>query len=381
LKKIMLVFGTRPEAIKMAPLCHKLMDDRDIKTYICITGQHKDMLEQVMKIFNLKADFNLDIMQPQQDLVDITSSVLIKMREVLEISKPDLVLVHGDTTTSLATSLACFYMGIKVAHVEAGLRTYNLASPFPEEFNRQVTAKISNYHFSPTNLSKQNLISEGINEEKIIVTGNTVIDALQLISSNIDNDEDLYQQITSKLYNNILFNLDQEKFILITGHRRENFGSSFENICKAIRELALEHPKMNFIYPVHLNPNVQAPVNKFLQGIKNIYLLKPLEYQDFVFLLKRCFIVLTDSGGIQEEAPSFGKPVIVMRDTTERPEAVDAGTVKLVGSSKNMIISTINDLLSSQELYDLMSRSHNPYGDGKASIRIIDFLKKVLNDE
>ena len=379
MKTVMLVFGTRPEAIKMAPLCHELLDDPDIKSIVCITGQHQDMLDQVMHIFNLKADFNLNIMQPGQDLFDITSEVLLKMRDVLRMNKPDIVLVHGDTTTSFAASIACFYEGIKIAHVEAGLRTHNLTSPFPEEFNRQVTSKISNYHFSPTALSKQNLINEGINENKIIITGNTVIDSLYFISQKIEGNKERILEITNKLSKQIPFDLENERFLLITGHRRESFGESFLNICKAIKELAIEHPSIYFIYPVHLNPNVQNPVNRILKGIDNIYLLDPLEYQDFVFLLKRCFIVLTDSGGIQEEAPSFGKPVIVMRDTTERPEAVDAGTVKLVGTSKDLIISTINNLLTDQKLYKSMSKAHNPYGDGTASVRIVNFLRNILD--
>lgn len=374
LKKVMVVFGTRPEAIKMAPLCHKLRAQKGIKTVICVTAQHREMLDQVLNIFELTPDIDLNIMQKGQDLYDVTATILINMRDVLMQVKPDLVLVHGDTTTTFATSLACFYMGIKVGHVEAGLRTHDIQAPFPEEYNRQSTGIIAHYHFAPTKLSQQNLLAEGKNKESVFVTGNTVIDALHLVLSSIDNDADKSKNITTKLSRRLSFDWQSSHFVLITGHRRENFGQGFLDICEAIKELSLRNRDTHFVYPVHLNPNVQRPVNELLSQLNNVWLIDPLEYQDFVYLLRHSYLVLTDSGGLQEEAPSLGKPVLVMREVTERPEAVEAGTVKLVGSNKDNIISAVDLLLNDKVLYSKMSRAHNPYGDGNASDRIVSHI-------
>ena len=374
LKKVMVVFGTRPEAIKMAPLCHKLRAQKGIKTVICVTAQHREMLDQVLKIFELTPDIDLNIMQKGQDLYDVTATILINMRDVLMQVKPDLVLVHGDTTTTFATSLACFYMGIKVGHVEAGLRTHDIQAPFPEEYNRQSTGIIAHYHFAPTKLSQQNLLAEGKNKESVFVSGNTVIDALHLVLSAIDNDADKSKNITTKLSRSLSFDWQSSHFVLITGHRRENFGQGFLDICEAIKELSLRNRDTHFVYPVHLNPNVQRPVNELLSQLNNVWLIDPLEYQDFVYLLRHSYLVLTDSGGLQEEAPSLGKPVLVMREVTERPEAVEAGTVKLVGSNKDNIISAVDLLLNDKVLYSKMSRAHNPYGDGNASDRIVSHI-------
>ena len=376
----MVVFGTRPEAIKMAPLCHKLKKEKYIKTVICVTAQHREMLDQVLSIFKLNPDIDLNVMKKGQDLYDVTSNILLKMRDILRKENPDLVLVHGDTTTTFATSLACFYMGIKVGHVEAGLRTYDIKAPYPEEYNRQSTSIIADYHFAPTDLSKQNLLLEGKNKENIIVTGNTVIDALHLVLKKIDNDKRKSEALNLRLNKSLSFDWKANQFVLITGHRRENFGKGFFDICNAIKELALKNLDTHFIYPVHLNPNVQEPVNEILKDLNNVWLIDPLEYEEFVYLLKFSHLVLTDSGGIQEEAPSLGKPVLVMRNVTERPEAVKAGTVKLVGSSKNNIISNINSLLNDKDLYTKMSKAHNPYGDGLASDRIVKFIKETIND-
>lgn len=380
MKKIMAVFGTRPEAIKMAPLCHKLINEKNLETIICVTGQHREMLDQVLDLFSLTPDIDLSVMQKGQDLFDLTANILVKMRDALEEYKPDLVLVHGDTTTTYATSVACFYMGIKVGHVEAGLRTHDIQAPFPEEFNRKSTGIIADYHFAPTELSQENLLLEGIDKNNILVTGNTVIDALHLILKEIDIDENKSKKITSKINKLLSFNWKTSRFVLITGHRRENFGQGFLDICEAIKELAIKNKNIFFVYPVHLNPNVQGPVNKILYGINNVCLINPLEYEEFVYLLKYSFIVLTDSGGIQEEAPSLGKPVLVMRDVTERPEAVSAGTVKLVGASKDKIVLSLDHLLNDIDLYSKMSKAHNPYGDGHASDKIISFIKDKLND-
>lgn len=380
MKKVMIVFGTRPEAIKMAPLCHKLLAQNDIKTVICVTAQHREMLDQVLDIFELTPDIDLNVMQKGQDLYDVTSNILLKMRDTLKEEKPDIVLVHGDTTTTFATSLACFYMGVKVGHVEAGLRTHDIQAPFPEEYNRQSTGIIANYHFAPTELSKQNLISEGKYEGDIIVTGNTVIDALHLVLDKIEGDKNRSKNITSRLNKFLNFDWNNRDFVLITGHRRENFGQGFLDICEAIKELAIRVPDVHFVYPVHLNPNVQKPVNQILSGLANVWLIEPLEYEDFVYLLKQSYLVLTDSGGIQEEAPSLGKPVLVMRDVTERPEAVRAGTVKLVGASKKNIIFNIDLLLNDEALYTKMSQAHNPYGDGQACDRIVEYIRGSLND-
>ncbi len=375
----MVVFGTRPEAIKMAPLCHKLREQKDIETNICVTAQHREMLDQVLNIFGLTPDIDLNVMKKGQDLHDVTSSILLKMRDTLREERPDIVLVHGDTTTTFATSLACFYMGVKVGHVEAGLRTYDIQAPFPEEYNRQSTGIIADYHFAPTDLSRQNLLAEGKNKESIIVTGNTVIDALYLVLKTIDGDKNKSKNITLRLNERLPFDWEAAHFVMITGHRRENFGKSFIDICEAIKELALKNPEVHFVYPVHLNPNVQKPVNEILLGLDNVWLIEPLKYMDFIYLLKQSYLVLTDSGGIQEEAPSLGKPVLVMRDVTERPEAVEAGTVKLVGASKEDIISNINLLLNDKALYTKMSQAHNPYGDGKACDRIVEYIRGCLN--
>ena len=375
----MVVFGTRPEAIKMAPLCHRLREQKDISSVICVTAQHREMLDQVLSIFDLIPDIDLNVMKKGQDLHDVTSSILLKMRDILKEEKPDIVLVHGDTTTTFATSLACFYMGVKVGHIEAGLRTHDIQAPFPEEYNRQSTGIIADYHFAPTDLSQQNLLAEGKDKGSIIVTGNTVIDALLLVLEKIEVVENKFKDITLRLNERLLFDWEAAPFVLITGHRRENFGQGFLDICDAVKELAMKNPDTHFVYPVHLNPNVQEPVNEILLGLHNVWLLEPLEYEDFIYLLKHSYLVLTDSGGIQEEAPSLGKPVLVMRDVTERPEAVEAGTVKLVGASKENIVSNIDLLLNDEALYKKMSQAHNPYGDGKACDRIVEFIRGRLN--
>ena len=380
MKKILVVFGTRPEAIKMAPLCHRLREQKDIETIICVTAQHREMLDQVLSIFELTPDIDLNVMKRGQDLYDVTSNILLKMRDTLQHEKPDLVLVHGDTTTTFATSLACFYMGVKVGHVEAGLRTHDIQAPFPEEYNRQSTGIIADYHFAPTDLSQQNLLAEGKNKESIIVTGNTVIDALHLVLKTIDVDKNKSKDIILRLNERLSFAWEAARFVLITGHRRENFGQGFLDICEAIKEVAIKNPDSHFVYPVHLNPNVQKPVSEILLGLDNVWLIEPLEYEDFVYLLKQSYLVLTDSGGIQEEAPSLAKPVLVMRDVTERPEAVEAGTVKLVGASKKNIISSIDLLLNDEALYTKMSQAHNPYGDGKACDRIVEYIRESVND-
>ncbi len=378
--KIMLVFGTRPEAIKIAPLYQKLKSyPNDFKVLVCVTGQHRQMLDQVMTLFEIKSDVDLNLMRPAQDLSDITSSVLLSIRAVLNDHNPDLVVVHGDTTTSFATALACFYGGISVAHVESGLRTYDLHAPFPEEFNRQVVTKIANWHFAPTTLSRSNLLMEGVDEHRVFVTGNTVIDALLSVLDRIETDPLVYESILAILKPKLIFDFENTKFLLITGHRRENFGAGFLEICHAIKELAELYPHVHFVYPVHLNPNVQRPVISMLSGFHNIHLIEPLDYQPFVYLMKCSYMVLTDSGGIQEEAPSLGKPVLVMRDVTERPEAVDAGTVRLVGADKFQIVANVIDLLDNHDSYIAMSRAHNPYGDGHACDKIISVLKKDLN--
>ncbi len=374
----MAVFGTRPEAIKMAPLCHQLKNQDEIETVICVTAQHREMLDQVLEIFDLAPDIDLNVMRDKQDLSSLTASIIVNIRDTLRSVKPDLVLVHGDTTTTFATSLACFYMGIEVAHVEAGLRTYDIYAPYPEEYNRKSVGIIANYHFAPTELSQKNLCNEGISRKNIIVTGNTVIDALHLMLEKIDSDPARQENIIFRLNRVLNFDWQVERFVLITGHRRENFGQGFLNICEAIGEVAVRNPDIQFVYPVHLNPNVQNPVNEILKNFENVWLIEPIDYQDFVYLLKKSYFVLTDSGGIQEEAPSLGKPVLVMRDVTERPEAVMAGTVKLTGASKEKIISGIDLLLHDEDLYSKMSESHNPYGDGKASKRIVDFIKERI---
>jgi UDP-N-acetylglucosamine 2-epimerase (non-hydrolysing) len=372
--KILIVFGTRPEAIKMAPVVHALKANLGFQTVVCVTAQHRQMLDQVLDIFEIEPDIDLNLMRAGQDLFDVTSDVLIGMRDVLKKQAPDLVLVHGDTTTAYATATAAFYAGIPVGHVEAGLRTHNLLSPFPEEFNRQIISKIARWHFAPTESSRQNLLAENVPLENIIVTGNTVIDALFWVLQRIEANSTRHNQIVELLCQKLSFRWDTERFVLITGHRRENFGDGFLAICEAIRQLALAHPNIHFVYPVHLNPNVQKPVYELLSGQANIHLIDPLEYEPFVFLLKHAYFVVTDSGGIQEEAPSLGKPVLVMREVTERPEAVEAGTVRLVGANTATIVQQVSALLTNEDEYLEMSHAHNPYGDGSAAEKIANFL-------
>jgi UDP-N-acetylglucosamine 2-epimerase (non-hydrolysing) len=375
MKKVMLVFGTRPEAIKMAPLVKAFEADEDFETVVCVTAQHREMLDQVLDLFEIKPDYDLDIMKPGQNLYEVTSNILLGLKEVFEEAKPDVVLVHGDTTTTLATSLAAFYQQIPVGHVEAGLRTGNIYSPWPEEGNRQVTGRLATYHFAPTDESKSNLLKENVDIEHVIVTGNTVIDALVSVVSRIEQD----QQLEERLQNIVAqkgYRVDKDrKLVLVTGHRRENFGQGFLNICEALKEVACEYPDVDIVYPVHLNPNVQKPVKEILSDVDNVFLIDPLDYEPFVYLMSNAYFILTDSGGIQEEAPSLGKPVLVMRDTTERPEAVAAGTVELVGTDKKSIVTACRKLFDDAEAYEAMSRSHNPYGDGKACERIKGFLK------
>ena len=375
MKKILLVFGTRPEAIKMAPLVKALQKDTEhFETRVCVTAQHRQMLDQVLEVFGITPEYDLNIMAPNQDLYDITAKVLLGLREVLKDFRPDTVLVHGDTTTSMAASLAAFYMQIPVGHVEAGLRTYNMLSPWPEEMNRQVTDRICTYYFAPTEQSKVNLLQENIDAKKIFITGNTVIDALlmavDIISTTVGVKEKMAKELQEKGYT-----VGDREYILVTGHRRENFGDGFLHICKAIKELAALHPEMDIVYPVHLNPNVQKPVYELLSGLSNVYLISPLDYLPFIYAMQHSTLLLTDSGGVQEEAPSLGKPVLVMRDTTERPEAVEAGTVKLVGTNAEAIVSNVTALLLDKEMYKRMSETHNPYGDGQACERIIAALR------
>jgi UDP-N-acetylglucosamine 2-epimerase (non-hydrolysing) len=377
-KKIMLVFGTRPEAIKMAPLYHALKAcPQQFETQVCVTAQHRQMLDQVLRVFEINPDIDLNLMKAGQDLYDVTASVLIGMRDVLRQHKPDALLVHGDTTTSLAAAMAGFYAGVPVGHVEAGLRTHDVYAPFPEEFNRQVASKVTRWHFAPTEFSQQNLLNERVDEDQISVTGNTVIDALLWVLARIDSDAGRQSELTSFLDDRLPFAWQSGRFVLITGHRRENFGDGFLQICEALKDLAARYPNVHFVYPVHLNPNVQQPVKSLLADLPNVHLIEPLDYEPFVYLLKHSHIVLTDSGGIQEEAPSLGKPVLVMRDVTERPEAVDAGTVILVGANRERIVANVSDLLENDAIYKRMSRAHNPYGDGKACERIIDVLRGI----
>lgn len=386
MKKVMLVFGTRPEAIKMAPLVKELKKyTNDFEAIVCVTGQHREMLDQVLKIFEITPDYDLNIMKQGQDLYDITARVLTGMRDVLKEVRPDIVLVHGDTTTSISTALAAFYQQIPVGHVEAGLRTNNIYSPWPEEMNRQLTGRIATFNFSPTLLSRQNLEAEGVDDSKIIVTGNTVIDALYMVMDKVKQDKLLRDELEKILQDagyDVNRLLNNRKLVLITGHRRENFGDSFINICQAIKVLTEKFLDVDFVYPMHLNPNVRNPIYKVfgedLSNLGNMYFIEPLEYLSFVFLMEKAIIVLTDSGGIQEEAPGLGKPVLVMRDTTERPEAVDAGTVKLVGTNSDKIISEVSILLDNEQAYDTMSKAMNPYGDGLACSRIVDALKYRL---
>ena len=382
MRKVLLVFGTRPEAIKMAPLVMELQKKKErIETVVCVTGQHREMLDQVLEIFDIKPDYDLNIMKRGQDLYDVTARVLTGMREVLKEIKPDIVLVHGDTTTSTAAALAAFYQQIPVGHVEAGLRTHNIYSPWPEEMNRLLTGRLATYHFSPTPLSRNNLIKESINDRNIIVTGNTVIDALYWVVDKIKNNKELDNELESVLskagYD--VNRLDNgKKLVLITGHRRENFGDGFINMCTAIKDLTIKHPNVDFVYPMHLNPNVRKPIHEVfgedLSGLKNMFFIEPLEYLSFVYLMEKSSIVLTDSGGIQEEAPGLGKPVLVMRDTTERPEALNAGTVKLVGTDYNKIVNEVSSLIDDKAAYEKMSKAVNPYGDGLACGRIVNAL-------
>ena len=383
MKKVMLVFGTRPEAIKMAPLVKEFQKyPEQFQTIVCVTGQHREMLDQVLRIFDIEPDYDLNIMKQGQDLYDVTTRVLTGTRDVLKEVKPDLVLVHGDTTTSMAAALAAFYQQIPVGHVEAGLRTRNIYSPWPEEMNRQVTGRIATYHFAPTPLSRQNLLDEGVRDEKIIVTGNTVIDALYMVVDRIKNDKTLDFALNRSLvkagYD--VGRLDGgKKLVLITGHRRENFGDGFINMCQAIKTLSGKYPGVDFVYPIHLNPNVRKPIHEVfgedLSGLKNMFFIEPLEYLSFVYLMEKSTIVLTDSGGIQEEAPGLGKPVLVMRDTTERPEALGAGTVKLVGTDFDRIVGEVSRLLDDPDYYGMMSEAVNPYGNGKACGRILNYLR------
>lgn len=388
MRKVMLVFGTRPEAIKMAPLVKAFEQYADdFKTIVCVTGQHREMLDQVLRLFDITPDYDLNIMKQGQDLYDVTSRVLLGMRDVLHEAQPDVVLVHGDTTTSTAAALAAFYQQIPVGHVEAGLRTHNIYSPWPEEMNRQITGRIATYNFSPTPLSRQNLLEERVSEQSIIVTGNTVIDALYWVVDKIKGDEALSTELKAVLaaagydVDRIHDSESNRRLVLITGHRRENFGEGFINMCTAIRDLAQKYPEVDFVYPMHLNPNVRKPIHEVfgedLSGLGNMFFIEPLEYLSFVYLMEMATLVLTDSGGIQEEAPGLGKPVLVMRDTTERPEALEAGTVKLVGTDYTKIMSEVSSLLDDAAYYDTMSKAVNPYGDGKACERIVDFIRTI----
>lgn len=380
MKKLLLVFGTRPEAIKMAPLVIEFKKyPKEFETVVCVTGQHRQMLDQVLNLFEIVPDYDLDIMIKGQDLYDITTRVLTGMRDVLIQSKPDVVFVHGDTTTSTISSLAAFYQQIPVAHIEAGLRTHNIYSPWPEEMNRQLTGRLATWHFAPTMLSKDNLILENVKNEAITVTGNTVIDALHWVLMKIEKDPTVENSILQSM-EFAGYNIDRlksnRKIVLITGHRRENFGEGFHNICKAIKELSVTFTEVDFVYPMHLNPNVRNAVNEVFEGKKyeNVFLIEPLDYLPFIYLMNKSCFLLTDSGGIQEEAPGLGKPVLVMRDTTERPEAVIAGTVKLVGTDEQKIINFVSDLLLNDDLYQKMAQANNPYGDGHASKRIVDYF-------
>ena len=386
MKKIMLVFGTRPEAIKMAPLVKAFQQKKNkFETIVCVTGQHRKMLDQVLKLFNIRPDYDLNIMRQGQDLYDITARVLTGMRGVLQEAKPDIVLVHGDTTTSTASALAAFYQQIPVGHVEAGLRTHNIYSPWPEEMNRQITGRIATWHFSPTPLSRNNLIHEGIDKDKILITGNTVIDALYYVVATIRKDSTLLKQLDTALMSvgyetTPLAEQNSRKLVLITGHRRENFGDGFIQICRAIKTLAEQYAEVDFVYPMHLNPNVRKPIHEIFGNayLPNLFFIEPLEYLPFVYLMEKSTLVLTDSGGIQEEAPGLGKPVLVMRDTTERPEALDAGTVKLVGTDYARIVTEVSHLLDDNTYYNRMSQAVNPYGDGTASQRIVQTIEKVI---
>ena len=392
MKKVLLVFGTRPEAIKMAPLVKKFQENSEFQTMVCVTAQHREMLDQVLDIFEIKPDYDLNIMKQGQDLYDITSRVLLGLRDVLDEINPDFVLVHGDTTTSTAAALAAFYKQIPVVHVEAGLRTNNIYSPWPEEMNRRMTGRLATYHLAPTELSRQNLLKENVDNQDIIITGNTVIDALFWVVNKIKEDDNLASTLQKNIKNcgydvNRISRKDARtcvstrKLILITGHRRENFGEGFRNICNAIKTLSIKYPDVDFVYPMHLNPNVRRPISEIFgqenEKLSNTFFIEPLDYLNFIFLMEKADIILTDSGGIQEEAPSLGKPVLVMRNNTERPEALEARTVKLVGTDYDKIVNEVSQLLESEEAYNKMSKAVNPYGDGLACERIVNFMKEI----
>jgi UDP-N-acetylglucosamine 2-epimerase (non-hydrolysing) len=376
IKKVLLVFGTRPEAIKMAPLVKAFEKEPTIQSRVCVTAQHREMLDQVLELFDIKPNYDLNLMKPGQDLYDITSNVLLGMKDVLSDFKPDIVFVHGDTTTTSAASLAAFYQQIKIGHVEAGLRTHDIYSPFPEEVNRQITGILANYHFAPTTTSVNNLLKENKKPSDIVVTGNTVIDALLLALDKIENNLELRNKILDNINSQYEIN-ENKKIILVTGHRRENFGQGFVNICEALKTIANDNSNVDIVFPVHLNPNVQKTVNEILSDISNVYLIDPLQYESFIYIMNKAHFIITDSGGIQEEAPSLGKPVLVMRNTTERPESVDAGTVKLVGTNKEIIIKEAQKLLDDEKEYNKMSKAQNPYGDGKACEKIVKFIMDV----
>ena len=382
MKKIMLVFGTRPEAIKMAPLVKAFQADSDhFETIVCVTGQHRQMLDQVLSLFEITPDYDLDIMKQGQDLFDITSRVMLGMRDVLEKAKPDVVLVHGDTTTSTAAALASFYKQIPVGHIEAGLRTHNIYSPWPEEMNRQITGRIAKYNFAPTPLSRKNLLAENVSDNDIIVTGNTVIDALHYVVEKINSSDEIKSELSNVLLKSgydVSRLANGKKLVLITGHRRENFGDGFISMCSAIKSLNEKYPDVDFVYPMHLNPNVRKPIKEVFgdKAPENMFFIEPLDYLPFVFLMEKSYLLLTDSGGVQEEAPGLGKPVLVMRDTTERPEAVDAGTVKLVGTNYDKIVGEVSELIDNPKSYESMSKAVNPYGDGKACGRVLDTFRK-----
>ncbi|HRP89100.1 MAG TPA: UDP-N-acetylglucosamine 2-epimerase (non-hydrolyzing) [Edaphocola sp.] len=367
--KNLIIFGTRPEAIKMAPLVKEFKKNSEFETKVCVTAQHREMLDQVLDFFEIVPDFDLNLMKPNQDLYSLTAEIILRLKPVLEEFAPDYVFVHGDTTTSMAAGIAGFYSGSKICHVEAGLRTFNKLSPFPEELNRQITSRVADYHFAPTKLSKENLIKENIKKDNILVTGNTVIDAL------LESSEKVKELINEESIRINLFLEQSKKLILVTGHRRENHGQGFINICEALKEIANRNPNVQIIYPVHLNPNVQKPVLSILEGVGNIHLISPLSYPTFVWLMNKAYLIITDSGGIQEEAPSLGKPVLVMRDTTERPEAVTTGTVILVGTDTSKIIYETEKLITDSHIYQSMSKLINPYGDGQASKKIVEFIK------
>lgn len=374
--KVLSIFGTRPEAIKMAPLVKALNEAEGIDAKVCVTAQHREMLDQVLDLFEIVPEYDLNIMKPGQSLYDVTTNILLGLKPILEEFKPDLVLVHGDTSTTLSASLAAFYQQIPVGHVEAGLRTGNLSSPWPEEGNRKLTGAITKLHFAPTQTSQQNLLNETVSADDIVITGNTVIDALLQVVDKVKTDTALISTLKAKFPE-----LDEtKKLILVTGHRRESFGGGFERICEALVEIATAHPDTQILYPMHLNPNVREPVNRILKNVDNVHLIEPQDYLPFVYLMNQAHIIVTDSGGVQEEAPSLGKPVLVMRDTTERPEAVEAGTVKLVGTDKARIVNEVNNLLTNDQEYQSMSRAHNPYGDGKACERIVTKIKQHFKD-